>query len=620
MLKDRLMRLHRWLGPLLGVFAVIARTESSLAQQPFGPGAGMMPGPGMSGSAAIDPAGGYYQFPGGSPYPNYYQPWPAVSPYEVDYGQTAIENGLWQYDNMSHAGLPAHWRFKTEYVRTQVKSPQGYIGNRNAQTYKEQVLPLLRQAPYSLTTLADAFEGTNLSPGYNYFDPVEGREIGNPYTDGIRLTLDALNVDGSGLEIVGSWSFGDDNRYDAKEQVFPNYGIPELVRNSERLKLIQFYDPGQVLNAGPGGISNVVVFRPPTTGQQGQGQGGGNQTGVAIPVGGYEDISQALAVTLKNLRGIPLDDGTVQIGPDGEPFGGASAVYDLNFRIDFKVQQYGAGLRWNTAPWIKTDSFRLTPMVGLRYMNLREQFTFFGQHSGLIYDNLAGGVAPNPDVLLHSLPDLLDNNRDGLIDPAGAVEGGQGAGGGGGGGAGGTGRFIYPANQQLFPITSYLTNVVESNMLGPELGVSYVWGGEQWHIGGRTNVSLLANLERLRMEGDNIFVTTRESNLIQPSANDPSPNDFTDSENSGHVSPMLEQNIFFDGPILRYVPLLKRWSVTRNANVSFGYTHTLIAEVSRPDETILWRGNPAAGIFPEIKPKRSSWHSNSFNFGLSWNW
>lgn len=612
------MRLHRMFGPLLGALASLASVETVMAQQPYyGAGPGM-----SSGSAAIDGSGGYYQVPGAGAYPSYYQPWPAISPYEMDYGQTAIEDGLWQYDSSSAFSTPAQWRFKSEYVRTRVRAAKGYVGYRGAQTYKQEVLPLLRQAPYSLTQVADAFEGGSNIPGQNYFDPVQGGEIHQPDLNGVRFTLDALNPEGSGLEITGLFSDGGGG-FNARDYTSGESGIPALVNNSERLRLIQFYDPAQVANPP---VSNVVEFQPvrvvnPGGGQQGGG-GGGAQTGIEIPVGRFQDISQALAVTLKNLRGIPLDDGTVQLGPDGRLFGGASAVYDLDFKLDYSVQQYGFGMRWNTNPWYKTSSFRLTPNVGMRYFNLKEDFGFVGVHSGLVYDNLAITAPVNPAVLLHSLPNGIDDNQDGLIDPAGAIEGGQQGGGGGGGGGGtGQGRFIYPAgNNSVFPITSWLSNTVESNLIGPEVGVSYIWGGELMHIGGRTNVSVMANFERMNMAGDNIFVTTRPSNLNTPTTADPRPNDFASEISSSHVSPMLEQSFFFDGPFLRYVPILRRSSIAYNANVSLGYSFMVIGQVTRPDQSIVWRGNPSRDLYPSINPSRSSWFSDSFNVGLSWTW
>ncbi len=609
------MRLHRMFGPLLGALASLASVETVMAQQPYyGAGPGM-----SSGSAAIDGSGGYYQVPGGGAYPSYYQPWPAVSPYEMDYGQTAVEDGLWQYDGSSAFSTPAQWRFKTEYVRTRVRGAKGYVGFEGARTYKQEVLPILRDAPYSLTQVADSFEGGNGFPGQNYFDPVRGGEIHQPDLNGMRFTLDALNPEGSGLELIGLFSDGDGG-FDARDYVVNGHPLGNLVYVSERVKVQLANDDPAILNATPGNIPNVIPFVPV---RQSSAGGGNNQQNNNAnvqynPTGGYQDISQALAITLRNLRGIPLDDGTVTVGPDGRFMGGASAVYDLNFKLHYDVQQYGFGMRWNTNPWYKTRSFRLTPNVGVRYFNLQEEFGFMGQHSGLIYDNLAVTAAVNPAVLLHSLPNGIDDNNDGLIDPAGLIEGGAQQGGGGGGA--GTGRFIYPTDNTVYPITSWLRNKVQSDLIGPEVGVTYAWGGELMHIGGRTNVSVMANFERMNLAGDNIFVTTRPSNLNTPSTADPKPNDFASEVNSNHVSPMLEQSFFFDGPFLRYVPVVRRSSLAYNANVSLGYSFMVIGQVTRPDQSILWRGNPSQNLYPSINPNRSSWFSDSFNVGLSWTW
>ena len=616
LLKDCLMRLSRWFGSLVGALASLTGAESVLAQQPY-----PQSPYGVSGSAVADPTGSYFQVANGqapntAAYPNNYMPWPQTSPYEMNYGQTANENGQWMYDSQTQAGMKANWKFRSEYIRAHTEKTHGYYGHRLAPDYKTQLRAIAGPAQAGgggagaqggLLGALTQFEGIpDGRPGFNYFDPVAGTELDAPRLNGFRLTLERLNEDGSGLELFGQWARETDTEYNAREEAIHRSkgALPEVLDVDTFLQIVQSRAPGLIL-------------------------AGGTIDPSAVPgrVGPYQSLLVALQSNLLNLRGLPLDDGTIQVLPGGIVVGGATAVYDLNFQVGLQVEQYGSGLRWQTTPWIKTDTFRLSPTAGVRYMSLTENFNFFGQHSGWTYGSATGGgagggggnQATNPDVLIHSIPNFFDDDRDGVIDPAGSFEGG-GAGGGAGGAAGAAGTFLPPSNGQIYPVTSILANNVQSQLLGPELGFNYQLGGDHFKIGGRSQFALLANYERIRMSGDNIFVTTRQGNLNQPSIVDPRPNDFTDSKTTTHVSPLFEQSVYLEGQFLKYVPLVRRSSFLQGADVRVGYTYTFMTEITRADDSILWQGNPAAGLFPEIDAKRSTWRSNTLNLGITWNW
>lgn len=618
------MRLHRWFGPLCGALAVVASTNSVSAQQPPLPG---------SGSAYADPSGAFYQMPGPGAYPNNFQPWPAVSPYQMDYGRTMNEGGLWNYDNQSQAGMGSHWKFRTDYQHVAVKQASGYIGHTQAPTYKQQIRNTLTNQQQGgggggananqLQTLLDRFEGTNnYGNGFNWFDPVIGGDTERAKLNGLRFSLDNLSPDGTGLEIYTHFASDKDAEFDSRvEDVHPRRGkFPEIVEAETLLQLINARAPQLLLNNNVGGSGYNLLT-------------GIDLTQVPGPVGPagqptlYRNLSEALQANFLNLRGIPLDDGTLVTLPGGATIGGASAVYDLDFRIKFAVEQYGAGLRWQMMPLVKNNWIRVNPNAGLRFTSLEESFSFYGRHSGWSYGSLGAGAGGggnnqnnNPEILFHSLPNFFDDNSDGIIDNAGLIEDQTTGQGGGGGNQAGTASFTPPTNA-IYPITSVLRSRVNSYLAGPELGLSYEIGGDSLKIGGRSTFALLANHERMQLQGDNIFVTTRESNLIQPTAADPRPNDFSDSNNTTHVSPLFEQNFYVEGPFLRYIPVVRRANIFRNASVNVGYTLTFIGEVTRPDENIHWQGNPAAGLFPSIlKNDRSTWKSDMLNIGITWKW
>jgi hypothetical protein len=566
------MRLFRWLTPILGIFLVAGLSQNLSAQ---GPGysaayaqmlSGPQMGPQMSGAGAAPPS--------------YYQPWPEASPYYPDYGHTKNVNGLWEYENALRSHLPWKTRLRIEYMRSKTEQARGLLGNPNAPTYKNQILPVFRNAGGGdLDDLADDFEGvTNGGPGFNLYNPVRGNDIEKPETQGIRMTLDFARPDDTSFEIFGFYAIDDDTKLDARTQIHTSRGAnPTIIT-------LFLEDPVNNLTLGP--------------------------------IAGFDDVEMGLQANLLNLRGIPLDDGTIIRLADGTITGGASAVYDLNFRMFLEVEQIGGGMLWKGQPIMRTNNIKVSPVVGVRYFLLQETFRFFGQDSGITYDGQDGTDPVLADVRVHSVPNGFDEDSDGIIDNAGFPEDGMG----GGGGGAATGRFIFNNDPAFYPVTSTLNNTIHSHMVGGEVGLAYEMFGSDYgfRVGGRSNFGLLGNFEKINLTGGNIFVTTRQSNLNPITPSDPRPNDFGSSDTHAHISPMFEQQIYMEGPLFQYLPLLRRSRVFRKANFRLGYTFTLITDVARASNSILWQGNPALDIYPAIQTNRSTWRSNSWDFGISW--
>jgi hypothetical protein len=534
--------------------------------------------------------------PPGGAYPSYYQPYPSVSPYEHEYQQIANRAGIWESESQTRLGMPSRWKFRTEAMRMSVRRGRDLIGNRSAPIYRDQIASVLDAAgggggggggggANDLDDYLDALSGLNNGGlGFNLFDPVTAGELDEPDLRGVRLTLDAENADGSGFEFWGMWAEDNDTEFDARNDVHPSRG------NQQGFVQLLIDDPS-------------ILAIPPTT--------------VNFP-----DPLEVLQNNLLNLRGIPLDDGTVTVLGDGTTFGGANAVYDLDFQIRTDVETHGTGFRWKSMPLFKTDSFKIRPSAGVRYTAVRENFGFYGRDSGILYDGQTqGNQPPLPGVKLHSLPNNFDDDGDGIVDNAGLIEDQLGGGGGGGGGAAGTANFVIVGDPLIYPVTSILNNKVESHLAGPELGVNYDFGGTKgFRMGGSTNLGLLMNYQRIDLSGDNIFVTTRQADLIQQSPTNARPNFFESSASHTSVSPMIEQMIYAEGPLFQYLPLLRRAAILRNANFRASYTLTVIAELTRATDSIVWQANPAEGLFPQIETSRSTWKTQSWDFGVVWSW
>jgi hypothetical protein len=229
-----------------------------------------------------------------------------------------------------------------------------------------------------------------------------------------------------------------------------------------------------------------------------------------------------------------------------------------------------------------------------------------------------GNQTLSPDIKIHSPPDGIDNDRDGIVDNAGVTESG------GGQQQGGQGQ---QQNQQIFfsfhdhfryPIESYLNNSSEQNLGGADVGLTYDFGGQSLLLSGSTKVGLLANYARINMNGDNIAMHTRDSNLLLSDVNNATPNAFSDRADHTHVSPMFEQQFNAEAALFQYVPVLRRISILEKARFRAGYSILLIGQVTDTAGSVLWQGNPAAGLFPTIKEKRNTYATHNYNFGVSW--
>jgi len=584
------MRLHRWLSRMTGMVLVSA---SALAQAQDYPGS-------MS-------AGAFYAPPPGAGYPQYYQPWPSVSPYSPDYSQLRQQDGLWQYDTRSQSGMPSRFRLRTEYMRMAPDRGRNLIGNPNAPNYRQQIAPILRDSNIlgggggggggqnnAQNSYLNALTGQNGSGTFNLYDPITGKDVEDSVMDGVRLTLEMESVDGSQWEMWGMWAQDTNAEFDARDNVAQTRGRqPDLA--------IFVLENGSL---NPDGTTPSEQLGP------------------------FNDRIEVLMANLLNLRGIPLDDGTlVHIG-NGVFQGGGNAIYDLDFRVGVETVMYGTGLRFMSRPFWQSGNFRMSVGGGARYTQIGEDFGFFGRDSGALYG--AGGTGNNnaaviPDLKLHSLPDGFDNDGDGIVDNAGLIEGGTGQGGGGGNNQ--TAQFTLfsldnlSPNGELYPVTSILNNEVRTHLVGPEAAINYQFGdNDGFRLGGRSTFAVMANYSTFKLNGDNIFVTTRLSNLNVPSPANPNPNAFSREESHNSVSPLFEQSVYFEGPLFQYVPLLRRSKLLRGADFRLDYTFTFIGEVARASDSILWQGNPSQNIFPDIQIERSSWRSDTWNFGVTWKW
>lgn len=546
------------------------------------------------------------------------QPWPQISPYDHAFSEHYTDRGLWFWEgNNRRRQYFARWG----YMRSNIDRPKGTVGNPNALSYKDIHLPFIAEV-LGLDDLANVFRGDVHDPtiafsdigffppegqrGMWYYNAVSASETNEVKANGLRAVWGFTNPDDTGLRIDAWWSGRETAHFNAEKQVATRrITQPSLLRRATESE------------------EGFLTFFAP-----------------------FESI-QVLQANLLNLGGLPIDDGTLETLPDGTTIGGATVPYDIAFELEYESENAGTSLSVLLAPVIDTEILQVRPLVGARYTYLREKFSFFGEDSGMYYDNESDIILPT--LKLHSLPDGVDNpdEPDGIVDNAGQVEGSPPAevdsedatqfvrldilaetfG------------FEHPGRYQAF-----LDNEAESHMAGPEAGLQYNLGGDGgFRIRGFTKFALLANAERIQMEGNNIgnandigigltgndeldvfgirvvdlsepAATLQDSPLITPTPENPNPNAFEDKERHTRLSPLLEQSIFVDLPVFHWIPVVNRMDLFENAKLSVGYTYTFMDNVLRPAESIRWQGNPREGIFPYITAQHDEWNTSNWTF------
>ncbi len=610
------MRVQHWLKVILGS-SLLAVSSLSAQAQPPGMPVQMAP----PGYMPTMPADGY----GSTPLPDYgqvppsmYSPWPQVSPYENSYSQHSLESGLWNSDSNNST---RRYKFSVDYLSGRGRVPTTVIGNTSAQSYINMLRTVLDnqqggggggggQNQQGTSPLALFGGDPNIRPPQPSFQLYGAANFGAVDRDfrlqGTRTTVGFDNPDDSGLRFSFLYLADNNFQYNAMDYQAPGRGT-EPAAFQHLLQIPE--DPANPLTVLPRDLSLLSDFITPV------------------------DVNRILQNNVFNLNGLPLDDGTLRVLADGTTFGGVTAPYDLDFKINLYSELYGGNVDWIMNPVINGKFFRVRPIVSPRYFCLREGLHFFGRDSGLVYGDPSGGGGGggggggnqtlSPDLKLHSTPNGLDDNGDFIIDNAGLFEDGQQQGGGGGGGGGGQQNqdqvpFLQFQDQFRYPISSYLNNDVQSQLGGADVGLTYDFGGHSLLVTGTTRFGLLANYEQIKISGDNIAMHTRASNLLDPSPANATPNAFTAEQSHMHVSPMFEQSFNAEAPLFRYVPVIRRIGFVEKAQFRFGYSFMYIGHVVDPTSSILWQGNPAAGLFPLIKVNRDSYTAHSYNFGISW--
>lgn len=271
-------------------------------------------------------------------------------------------------------------------------------------------------------------------------------------------------------------------------------------------------------------------------------------------------------------RADPTDTTTLQprgfIGLNNGTDEGVALPFDSDFKLAYKQQAFGADLTWTTMPAYETSGFRLRPMFGAKFLNVRELFQLHGENSNLIFTGVSGGGA---------LPGTVGPNPFG--NPAYASD---------------------------------LTSRTKSFLGGPEIGVGYEIGGRNFLLSGRSRLAVAVNHERVELFGNNIG-DGFEAGFPQPTPLNPKPAAFSDARSTTHVSPIFSQDFYFKGKVFKHLPILNDSPLLANADLLVGYNFILVGNMVRPTKVIDWRVDN-----PKIDLSHSRWYMQAVTFGLQW--
>ncbi len=523
--------------------------------------------------------------------PSSFRPHPYLSPYEYASQQHVNQQGLWFQDTVSHfepRGRPYRYRVQVEWLSSRTRRTSDQVGDPNA------------------PTLATDEMGQFVSPQvitYRMFFPPLMSQIPQVTTDGLKVTASIDSREGWTASFFGFWNGEKSEQFSARED-------RERFRGDEVDSLVLGLTGG-IGNPGP------VFNNHRDTSDLEIALGLLLMDGTSFDALDLDALDFAIRGnatdifdrTLLSPLSLPLDDPTL-LGR------GTYQRFDIDFSIRQSVQTWAAGGQLETAPIEERHGITFRGLIGGRYMQVNEGFFFRGIDSGLVYS-----ISDDPQAV-----DRVDNDGDFFVDDIEEA------------GGGGDYESFNLSNELL--IRAFVNSLVQSDLAGPELGVSYDLGKRAGiSLVGSTRVGAMINRERVRLAGDNIgsFAATQDNDsdgdefAIDPvtgnqilralfdtstSNGQLTQNAFTDARNTTHVSPLFEQSFTARIPLFGHVPVLRDMPVLENATFQAGYTFLWIGEVAEPQSSIVWQSNPRAGIFPTLNVRRDSFYQHTFRLGI----
>ena len=247
---------------------------------------------------------------------------------------------------------------------------------------------------------------------------------------------------------------------------------------------------------------------------------------------------------------LPLNDGAA----------GYAVPYDQYFRIGLTTNVCGLGA--DLAPvgfwWGAT---LIQPTIGVRYIDMNENFGFAGADSGLEYEHLASGL-PVEDTLDPPIPAV-------------------------------------PAYQSVLDVTA------DNQLIGPSLGLNVTTSGPLIRVSSNSRVGAFVADSRQTLAGrgfGNGFAPGFDPTLA-----------FSDTRSQTYGTMFFEQSLNLDIELLRLLPRFAPHQGENSLALRLGWSILAIDSVVRPVESIVWNGFP---LTPTLQQAKSEWYLQTWSAGL----
>ena len=583
------MRTRHWLAVIMGGCMAWAGVGTADAQPPMMPsngnpdqaGLGMLPSPY---NVTYGQTQQYYSGMQSAGYPPDANAWPNVSPFAgppVD--STSYEDGFW-FNRVLQGNRKYYFSAEALYNHTRTGSP-ALIGAPNVNPVSVDALQSLATGGTNGTGTGTAgllgFGTTQfnqsvfLTGPYRYIGSAGGTGGGGGGTGGgvtgtptIFASQDTGILAGviasGGGRVTWGWMNPDDSGFEASGFV-----------QSQATTSWSLYDPLLDINPLSGNYNPLLHLH----------------AWFGLPLGNSGTQS-----VITNVTGTALTGAGAYGDTDGDGKYGAVQPYDMGVFVRFNSQLMGANADWYFNSIYEQKAIKIRPLVGAKYVHLRETFSFDGYDSGLGYT---------------------------VSDPTTGAGGGGGGGGGNGGGSLTSGYLTPLALDPLFSVPnvlhSHLNSAVTSQMGGPEAGFRIDLGKSdaKFKMWANTKVGALANVASRQINGYGIG---NNFNIISPNTvpampNDPQATAFGVTKTSTNIAPMFEQSINVKFPVFNLVPYLNKLEVFERAQLTAGYTFLYIGGVYRPQNTIIWNQYPK---IPQLNSNTSSFYNSNFSLGVEW--
>lgn len=306
---------------------------------------------------------------------------------------------------------------------------------------------------------------------------------------------------------------------------------------------------------------------------------------------------------------------------DNNGLNGVVVPYDLYVDFQFRSNLYGGNLDWYFAPIYERDYLKVRPVVGARYMMLNESFAFTGADSGLGYE------LSSSSAIGITGPNISSTGVTTSTTTTTTTTTGTGTTGGSGGGV--TYYLTISSLDAQFstfdPIQSYLMSRAQSQFAGPEAGFRFDFGSEETKLWLQSKFGLMANYNVRNVNGYNIgdHFNILSTDPVGASGSNENPvraagikgTSFNNGTSTTTVSPMFEQGIFVQAPILKYVPVIKKMPVFEKAQFQAGYTILMLGNVYRASNDINWAQYP---VLPTPGNGRALYYTTNWSLGVQW--